>query len=72
MNLSLKHYGSTNGSPSKIIEMTVDYYGNKIVADITDLKGRVDEALIIRLRDIADDLEQQNELLSPTKRYNGN
>jgi len=67
MDISIKHYGSSNGDPSKIIEMTAKYYGNIVTADITNIKGEVDVNLIMALRDIADELEEQNRLLSKGK-----
>ena len=67
MELTLKHYGRTNNGASKIIEMTANYYGNKIVVDITNLKGRVDENLIMTLREIADELEEQNKLIAESE-----
>lgn len=64
MNISLKHYGNSRINPSKIIEITVEIDGNKMVEDVTNLKGIVDEKLIQQLRNIADELEEQNNLVA--------
>jgi len=55
MKLEIRHVGDT------IIEMTVMNEGGAITEDITDSKGKVDEALIESLREIANALELQNE-----------
>jgi hypothetical protein len=60
MDLSTKHYGLYGDNPSTIIELTVSVIGIVITEDVTDLHGRVDEALINTLRNIADELEEQN------------
>lgn len=64
MILSLTHIGSNPVKASSIIEMTVmDSTGNDTFTEcITDLNGHVDENLIIALRDIANELEDQNRL----------
>lgn len=63
MELTLKHFGRTTNGASKIIEITIGSCGNKIVENITNLKNKVDENLITTLRDIADELEEQNKLI---------
>ena len=65
MEITLKHYGNSRTTPSKIIEITVkDWGGNSsITEDITNLKGKVDEDFIASLRNIADELEEQNKLV---------
>ena len=69
MELSIRHIGSVNGSASKIIELTViDYYGKyKIEETVTNLNGVVDNSFIQNLRDIANELEDQNNLINPPK-----
>ena len=67
MELSIKYYGSSNGSASKIIEMTIISRNTTIIEDVTSLYGHVDIDLIISLREIADELENQNRLLAETK-----
>ena len=65
MNLSTKHYGSYGGKKSSVIQLTVtDWGGNSLITeDVTDLHGRVDTELIEQLRQIADELEEQNNLV---------
>ncbi len=64
MELSLKHYGNSRTTPSTIIELIVEINGNTLVEDVTNLKGHVNASLIQDLRNIADELEEQNRLLS--------
>ncbi len=63
MEISIRHIGYSQTKASKIIEMTVtDWGGNATITEnITDLKGNVDENLIMTLRTIADELEEQNK-----------
>lgn len=63
MEISLKHIGSYGGKPATSIEMKVQGWASEIVEDVTDMKGRVDEELIGNLREIADELEEQNQKL---------
>ena len=60
MDFKTKHIGSYGGNPAKIIELTVVGWNSTITEDITDLKGNVDENLIMVLRNIADELEAHN------------
>ena len=64
MKFTTRHIGGYNGSSSKIIELTVEGWGSAITEDITNSKGYVDEELISQLRNIADELEEQNQKLS--------
>lgn len=43
--------------------MIVSTGGTSIETDITNLKGRVDDDLIQSLRQIADELQEQNDLI---------
>ena len=63
MELNLRHYGGNAYQVSSIIELTVKSDNATICEDITDLHGKVDEKLIRDLRDIADELEAQNDLV---------
>lgn len=63
MKITLRHIGSVRGSASKIIEMTVESYSTYISKDITNLDGTVDQQLIDNLREVADTLTEQNELI---------
>lgn len=49
--------------------MTVtDWGGNSTITEtITDLKGNIDENLIMALREIADELENQNRLINESE-----
>lgn len=64
MKLSLKHYGNSRTTASTIIELIVESNGNILVEDITNLKGFVSEKIIQELRDMADELEKQNDLVN--------
>ena len=60
MNFKTRHIGSYGGNPAKIIELTIEAWNSTITEDITDLKGYVDENLIMALRNLADELEEHN------------
>ncbi|MEE9451050.1 MAG: hypothetical protein V3V72_13455 [Ignavibacteriaceae bacterium] len=60
MIFTLKHIGAYGGFASKIIELTVESNGSTIIEDITGLNSKVEETLIIELRQIADELEEHN------------
>ena len=64
MEISIRHIGHSPVKASNIIEMTItDWGGNATITEsITDLNGHVDENLIMALRNIADELENQNRL----------
>ena len=65
MDISIKWYWSSGWSPYKIIEMVFDTWFWAIIRnDITNLKWFVDPNFISNLREIADELEEQNSLLS--------
>lgn len=64
MNLSLRRYGGGWQTHAKIIELTIDNYGTTMTVDVVNLKGYVDEDLIRTLRDIANELEEQNDLIN--------
>lgn len=71
MEISLTHYGRSRNNPSTSIELTVKSGGNCIIEDITNLKSHVDASLIQDLRDIADELEEQNRLITNKALENG-
>lgn len=64
MNLEIRNFGKSMSSPASIIELTVNGWGSQITESVTDLKGFVDISLINNLREIADDLEEQNKLMN--------
>ena len=62
MEISTTHYGWNNKTcTSSIIDVTVSYSGSTITADVTDLNGKVSKELIESLREVADELEEQNK-----------
>lgn len=61
MILSIKHINGGDFKPSSIIELTVESSGTVITEDVTNMNGSVDETLITSLREIADELEEQNQ-----------
>jgi hypothetical protein len=62
MTISTRHFGNRGNTLSSIIEVTVsDWGGNSSIMEcVTDLKGKVDEDFIFSLRQVADELEEQN------------
>jgi len=67
MEITLKHYGNGANSPSNIIEMIIKSKDTIIEEDITNRDSFVDDSLIMALRDIADELEENNRLLTQQK-----
>lgn len=63
MELTIRHIGSYGGRQAKIIELTISDSGSTITTDVTGLNNKVDESLINSLREIADQLEEQNILV---------
>ena len=63
MDITTRHIGFGKNSS---IELTItDYYGKSSIAeDVTNLHGKVDEDFILSLRNIADELEEQNTKIS--------
>jgi Ni2+-binding GTPase involved in maturation of urease and hydrogenase len=63
MDIKTRHIGS---GKTALIEITVtDWSGNSsITEDVTDLNGKVDEKFIMALRQIANELEEQNNKIS--------
>ena len=64
MKLTTKHIGAYGGFPAKIIELTVSDGNATITEDITDLDRKVDDNFIMGLRELADELEEHNQLLN--------
>ena len=60
MEFTTRHIGAYGGRPAKMIELTATDGNATITLDVTDLNDKVDEALIQRLRDLADEFEEQN------------
>ena len=72
MELEWKHIGAHGDRPASIIELTVtDFWGGcKISEDVTDLKGNISPDLIDSLRQLADDLEEQNQKVANQTDFN--
>lgn len=67
MKITSRHFGGSNSKASKIITVTVESYnGSIIIEDITSLKGEVNQQFIDDLRNLADELEEQNNRLTTT------
>ncbi len=64
MEITIKHFGASRLKPAKIIELTVSTSESTTTVDVTDLHGKVDESLITNLKDIVNELEEQNKLIS--------
>ena len=64
MEFTTKHIGAYSGRPAKIIELTINAFGTTLTQDITDLKSKVDENLILSLRQLADELEDHNKAVN--------
>jgi hypothetical protein len=64
MDIKIRQIGGSMGRPAQFIELTVYENGSQIASTVTNLKGIVDTELIYALRQIADDLEEQNTKVS--------
>lgn len=63
MKLETRQIGSYNGNPAKIIELKITFGGTTIIEEITSFNGSVEYSIIDNLREIADELEEQNNKL---------
>ena len=63
MEFKTNHIGAYGEFPASIIELIVENWdGSSIIETITNLKDdKVDENLIISLRQLADELQEHNE-----------
>ena len=66
MKIETRHIG---GSPATIIELTVSGGGATITEDIVDSKNMVDYDFIQSLRDVADELEEHNQMVANTTEF---
>ena len=64
MEILIKHYGNSRTTPSKIIELTCQDFGTRFTTDVVNSKGLVDVNLIQNLRQVADELEEQNKMVN--------
>lgn len=60
MKIFTRHIGSYGGGPATIIQLTIEGNSSVIIEDITGLHCEVEEGFIQDLRDLADELEGQN------------
>ena len=60
MDFETRHLGSYGGRPARVIELTITDGNTTVVTNVTDLNEKVDENLIQRFRDLADEFEEQN------------
>lgn len=62
MNFKTNHIGAYGGNPASIIELTVENWdGSTLVETITNVfSDKVEDDLIISLRELADELEEHN------------
>ena len=67
MKISIKHYGKSWVHPSKLIHLIIESDGSTMTEDVTNLKGEVSKDLICELRNIADELEEQNQKIELKK-----
>ena len=65
MKIYIRRIGGSTHGPAKIIELLVKTNSTEITEDVTNLHGLVNEDLIQDLRNIADELEEQNKRLNP-------
>ena len=70
MEISIKHFGGSRSTPAAIIELTFKDGNTQFTSDVTDLKKKVDPNLIANLREIADELEEQNRLVEEQSLFN--
>lgn len=64
MEITTKHYGGKRYGASSIIELTFKDSDLEYTTNVVDLNGKVDVKLIENLRDIANELEEQNNLIN--------
>ena len=64
MKLELKQIGGSLSRPASIIELVMECDNAILSETITNLNGNVDSELIHNLRQIADRLEEQNNLIN--------
>lgn len=70
MEISIKHFGGSEITPAAIIELTFKDGNTQFTSDVTDLRKKVDVNLIANLRQIADELEEQNRLVEELLLFN--
>lgn len=64
MQFSTKHIGNSAGNPAKLLEVTVSTGSFSYTENVLDFKtDKVDEDLISQLRQLADELQEHNDLV---------
>tara|TARA_R100001244_G_scaffold5899_1_gene6997 strand:- start:444 stop:647 length:204 start_codon:yes stop_codon:yes gene_type:complete len=64
MNFETRHIGSAGGRPASILELTVIGADYSATEDILNFKtDKVDENFIMELRQLADELQEHNDLV---------
>ena len=67
MNFEIKQIGKQNLLPAVIIEVTINGFNYSTTEDVAGINGKVDESLIVELRELVDVLEEQNRLVANYK-----
>lgn len=70
MEISIRRIGGSGSTPASFIELTVKDEHFEFTNDVTDLRKKVDVNLIANLRQIADELEEQNRLVEELLLFN--
>jgi len=70
MEISIRRFGGSGVTPASIIELTFKDGNTQFNSDVTDLRKKVDVNLIANLRQIADELEEQNRLVEELLLFN--
>lgn len=70
MKITIKRFGGSGITPATIIELTFKDGNTQFTSDVTDLNKKVDPCLIANLREIADELEEQNRLVEELLLFN--
>lgn len=69
MVFKTRHLGAFGGNPGHSIELTIEGYSSTMTEDITDLRGFVQQDLIVNLRNLAHELEEHNEKILEKIKY---
>jgi len=64
MEFKTKHIGHTGHFASSIIEVTVSIDGAEITEEVTNLYSKIEPDFITALRELADELEEQNNKIA--------
>ena len=67
MNFEIKQIGKQNLLPAVIIEVTINGFNYSTTEDVAGINGKVDESLVVELRELVDVLEEQNRLVANYK-----